>query len=110
MDVGERRQPYSGPGDSLVLGVEFAAAPLLFGLIGHALDGRFGTRPWLTIFLVVFALTGLVVRAYYGYVAAMDRHQSGAPWAKAQPLEVGQPAPGADPALRAGLMRRPWSP
>ncbi len=110
MDVGERRHLYSGFGDSLVLAVEFAATPLLFGFIGHALDGRFGTRPWLTVFLVVFAIAGLVVRSYYGYVAAMERHESGAPWAKAQPLQEDQPGAGADPLLNVRPPRRPWRP
>lgn len=70
--------------------MEFAATPALFGLIGHFLDSRLGTSPWLTIALVLFAVTGLVVRAYYGYVAAMDEHAANAPWRK-RPLPEGQP-------------------
>ncbi len=89
MDVGERRELYSGFGNSLTWAVEFAATPALFGLIGHFLDSRLGTNPWLTIALVLFAVAGLVVRAYYGYVAAMDEHAANAPWRK-QPLPDGQ--------------------
>jgi hypothetical protein len=68
------------------LAFEFAATPLLFGLIGHYLDGRLGTGPWLTVFLVVFALAGLTVRMYYGYVAAMEEHEAAAPWKKVSPV------------------------
>ncbi len=81
MDVGERRELYSGFGNSLVWAVEFAATPVLFGLIGHFLGQRLGLGPWLTIAFVLFAITGLAVRAYYGYVAAMEAHQANAPWA-----------------------------
>lgn len=88
MDVGERRELYSGFGNSLVWAFEFAATPLLFGLIGRFLDNRLGTNPWLTIVLVIFAIAGLVVRSYYGYVAAMDEHEAHAPWAS-PPREQG---------------------
>lgn len=77
--------------------MEFAATPALFGLIGHFLDSRLGTSPWLTIALVLFAVTALVVRAYYGYVAAMDEHAANAPWRKRPPLPEGQPS-SASPA------------
>ena len=80
VDIGERRELYGGFGNSLVLAFEFAATPFLFGLIGHYLDGRLGTGPWLTMFLVVFAVAGLSVRMYYGYVAAMEEHEAAAPW------------------------------
>lgn len=82
MDIGERRELYGGFGNSLVMAFEFAATPFLFGLIGHFVDGRLGTGPWLTMFLVVFAISGLTVRMYYGYVAAMEEHEASAPWRK----------------------------
>ncbi len=80
--LDERRHLYSGFGDSLVQAFEFAATPFLFGWIGHVLDVRLGTNPALTIALVLFALIGLGVRAYYGYEAAMQAHEAEAPWAK----------------------------
>ncbi len=86
-DIGERRELYSGFGNSLVLAFEFAATPFLFGLIGHFLDGRLGTGPWLTIVLVVFALAGLTVRMYYGYAAAMEQHEASAPWRVSPPKQ-----------------------
>ena len=102
MDVGERQELYSGFGNSLIWAVEFAVTPVLFGLIGHFLDSRLGVGPWLTIALVVFAIAGLAVRAYYGYVAAMDAQEANAPWAR-KPLPEGQPlSAGADPALPVG--------
>jgi Putative F0F1-ATPase subunit Ca2+/Mg2+ transporter len=93
LEVGERRELYSGFGDSLVLAFEFAATPFLFGLIGHFVDRRVGTTPWLTIALVVFALAGLTVRMYYGYVAAMEEHERSAPWKRLPPPQspVGTP-------------------
>ena len=87
LDVGERRELYGGFGNSLVWAFEFAATPFLFGLIGHFLDGRLGTGPWLTVFLVVFALAGLSVRMYYGYVAAMEEHEATAPWRVSLPKQ-----------------------
>ena len=87
--MDERRQLYSGFGDSLVQAFEFAATPFLFGWIGHLLDVRLGTNPWLTTSLVLFALIGLGVRAYYGYEAAMRAHEARAPWARAQAPEHG---------------------
>jgi hypothetical protein len=102
LEVDERRELYSGFGNSLTWAVEFAATPLLFGLIGHFLDGVFGTSPWLAIVLVVFAISGLVVRTYYGYVAAMEAHEANAPWRR-KPRPEGQPVTaGADPALPGG--------
>ncbi len=92
MDIGERRELYGGFGNSLVMAFEFATTPFLFGLIGHFVDGRLGTGPWLTMFLVVFAIAGLTVRMYYGYVAAMEEHESKAPWKKVSP-PVGQVSP-----------------
>ena len=85
MEADDRRELYSGFGDSLVRAFEFAATPLLFGLIGHFIDGRLGTLPWLTIALVVFALAGLFVRMYYGYAAAMEAHESKAAWKRVPP-------------------------
>ncbi len=85
LDIGERRELYGGFGNSLVMAFEFAATPFLFGLIGNFADGRLGTRPWLTIVLVVFALAGLTVRMYYGYVAAMEEHEAAAPWKRVSP-------------------------
>jgi F0F1-type ATP synthase assembly protein I len=89
VDIGEKRELYGGFGNSLVWAFEFAATPFLFGLIGHYLDGRLGTGPWLTMLLVVFALAGLSVRMYYGYVAAMEQHEAAAPWKRR--LAEGQP-------------------
>ena len=85
LEVGERRELYSGFGDSLALAFEFAATPSLFGWIGYFIDRRLGTTPWLTIALVIFALAGLTVRIYYRYVAAMAEHERSAPWRKVSP-------------------------
>ena len=112
MDVGERRELYSGFGDSLVWAFEFAATPALFGLIGHFLDRRLGTGPWLTVVLVVFALVGLSVRAYYRYVADMEAIEARAPWAtgaRVSPAEqsVSLPEQGSGGELGGASAERP---
>ena len=80
--VGERRALYAGFGDALSFAVELAAVPVLFALFGLWLDSRFGTRPVLMIVFVVLALVGLGTRAYYTYVAEMDRHEQDKPWTR----------------------------
>ena len=111
--MDERRRLYSGFGNSLVQAFEFAATPFLFGWIGHFLDVRLGTNPGLTIALVLFALTGLGVRAYYGYEAAMQAHEAQAPWAKvpqSEPdlaAELGPLSVGSTVAADGGRMARP---
>lgn len=82
MDLRDKRELYNGFGDSLVRAVELVAVPAVFGLVGHVLDGRFGTSPALTVGLVAFALVGTVVRMYYAYEVAMRAHEAAAPWAR----------------------------
>ncbi len=80
MDRGDNRELWSGLGDTLARAVEFVGTPVLFALFGHAADGQLGTRPLFTVLLVVFALAGTFVRMYYGYEAAMKKHEARAPW------------------------------
>ncbi len=80
MDRGDNRELWSGLGDTLARAFEFVGTPVLFGFFGHAADGRLGTRPLLTVFLVVFALAGTFVRMYYGYETAMKQHEARAAW------------------------------
>jgi hypothetical protein len=64
------QQRKSGPGTSvevsryLGLGLTWALATLLFSYLGLWLDGRLGTRPWLTL---VGAFTGGSAGFYYMY-------------------------------------------
>ena len=73
---GDKRELYNGFGDTLARAFEFAAAPALLGLLGHAIDLRLHTNPLFTVFLVVFGLAGTLVRMYYGYEAAMKEHEA----------------------------------
>ena len=50
---------------------ELLLGPLLFGVLGLWLDARAGTRPVLTVALVLFAFAGAFCKQYYGYRHAM---------------------------------------
>ncbi len=85
MDLESRRELYNGFGDAMARGIEYVGTPVLFALIGFFLDKRLGLTPVLTIALVLFAVAGTVVRAYYGYAAAMSAHEARGPWARQRP-------------------------
>lgn len=59
---------------------EMAVTPVLFALLGLFLDGRFGTRPVLTVALAVFAMVGSFLRAWYHYLARVDALEDGKVW------------------------------
>ena len=80
-DYEQRRQFYRGAGDSWVRAFEFALTPPLFGSFGYLLDRVLGLTPLFTLVMVVFAVVGLMVRAYYAYAEDMKRHEAAAPWA-----------------------------
>lgn len=48
---------------------------LVFFFAGFGMDHWLGTKPWFTLGLTIFGIVGTFVRAYYAYVAEMDRHQ-----------------------------------
>lgn len=50
---------------------ELLLGPLLFGVLGLWLDARAGTRPVITVSLVVFAVVGAFCKQYYSYRHAM---------------------------------------
>lgn len=70
-----RRHLNNGFGESYQRAIEYAAVPPLFGLVGWWLDGRLGWRPVLTILFVAYAVIGLAVRTYFGYVARMKEEE-----------------------------------
>lgn len=76
----DRRDLYNGFGDTLARAVEFAGVPVIFALVGAALDRRFGTVPVLTVALLVVALAGTFVRTWCGYVEAMKAEEAKGPW------------------------------
>lgn len=80
MDPLDRRDLYNGFGNTLARAVEFVAAPVIFALLGAALDRRFGLTPFLTVTLLVLGLAGTFVRTWYGYVEAMKAEEAKGPW------------------------------
>ena len=57
----DRRDLYSGFGDTFTRAFEIVVTPLIFGLIGWWIDGRLGTRPALAI---VFGLVAFAVEMW----------------------------------------------
>ena len=77
-----RRQLYSGYADGMTRAFELVVAPLVFGLVGFALDRVFGLTPVLTIIAVTVAFAGTGVKLWYGYDREMRAHDNGAVWAR----------------------------
>jgi F0F1-type ATP synthase assembly protein I len=80
VETDGKRELYNGFGNAMGLAVELAGAPMLFGLLGWWLDRRYGTGHLLLIVLTLFAVLGLAVKTYYGYVHKMEQHEANAPW------------------------------
>ena len=72
MSDRDRRELRQGAGDAFSTSFELIATPLIFGLLGWYLDGRFGLFPVLTLALAVVALSYGVWQLYSKYVASMD--------------------------------------
>jgi F0F1-type ATP synthase assembly protein I len=83
VDLKDRQHLYNGFGNGLARAFELAATPLVFGFLGHLLDGWLGTSPAFLIAFVVFSLAGLSARMWYGYDAEMKAHEAAGPWARA---------------------------
>lgn len=73
---------YGGFGDALAQAFEFAVIPVLFGALGLWLDSRLGTRPWITVVLLVLGVTGVVARALYVYKDKVEAEEEGKPWTR----------------------------
>lgn len=80
----DRRAPgwQQGLGDGLAQAFSLVLTPLLFGLAGWWLDGRFGTGPVLAVVLTTLAVAGTFLAAYYEYKARMEQAEAGKPWAR----------------------------
>jgi len=72
MSDRDRRELRQGAGDAFSTSFELIATPLIFGLLGWYLDGRFGLFPVLTLVLALVALSYGVWQLYSKYVASMD--------------------------------------
>jgi len=82
VDVRDKRDLYNGFGDTLARAFELVVTPLVFALLGRLLDGWLDTTPVFTVALGAFGLAGTVLRMYFGYEAAMKRHEQAGPWAR----------------------------
>lgn len=83
MEVRKRQAVQAGGfSDGLSLALELAAGPLLFGLIGWALDRAAGTAPLLLLVLGVFGFVGSCCAFSYRYLDAMTREEEGKPWTR----------------------------
>jgi len=78
----DHRSLYGGFGDALAQAFEFAVIPVLFGALGLWLDGRLGTRPWITVVLLVVGILGVVTRTLYVYKAKIEAEEEGKPWTR----------------------------
>jgi F0F1-type ATP synthase assembly protein I len=78
--LADHQALYNGFGNALAQAVEFAGTPLIFFLVGHWLDRRYGTGPVLAIVLFLVALVGVSVNAFYRYKEAMEQAEEGKPW------------------------------
>lgn len=68
--------------DGLSRAFEFAAGPVVLGVIGWLIDRATGTAP---LFLVIFAVFGLVATSlsfFYRYQAESARQDAGKPWTR----------------------------
>ena len=81
MDRHERAELIKGLGDDVAArGFELVGAPIIFALVGLALDRWIGTTPLFTIALAVFALAGSAYMLWFRYDEQMKAHESDAVW------------------------------
>ena len=76
-------------GFSIALGTAFelVGTTVVFTLFGLWLDSRFGTRPVFTVALMLLAVLGLSVSAYYRYKDQIRREEEGKPWTRNRPTK-----------------------
>ena len=68
--------------DGLSQAFEFAAGPVVMGLIGWLVDLAAGTGPFFLIVFAVFGVIGSFVSFYYRYQAQTARLDEGKPWTR----------------------------
>ena len=70
-----RSQDLQGLDDGFTRAIELVVTPVVFALIGLAIDSLAGTRPLFTISLAVFAIVGQSAVMWYRYDARMRQHE-----------------------------------
>ena len=86
--AGERRDQRDtrhGFSNALSHAFELAGTTVVFVLLGLWIDSRVSTRPLFTVVLGLLAVIGLGVRAYYTYLAQIERDEEGKPWLHKSP-------------------------
>lgn len=68
--------------DGLSQAFEFAAGPVVMGLIGWLVDLALGTAPLFLVILALFGVLGSFVSFYYRYQAETARLDEGKPWTR----------------------------
>jgi hypothetical protein len=87
-DNGVRHEPESatqlhqralatGFGNAMGTATEIALLPGIFGTLGWLLDRWLGTSPLFLVTFLVFAFTGMLVRAWLGYDKDMREQEAG---------------------------------
>jgi len=68
--------------DALSRAFEFAAGPVVMGVIGWLIDLAAGTGPLFLVIFAVFGVVGSFVSFYYRYQAETARLDEGKPWTR----------------------------
>ncbi len=68
--------------DGLSKAIEFAAGPVVLGIIGWLIDRSAGTEPLFLVVLALFGAIGSFVTFYYRYQAQTARQDEGKPWTR----------------------------
>lgn len=71
-------------------GFTIALAPLVFGLIGHWLDGATGWSPWLAISFATYALVGAIVHTMVEYRREMAEEDRTPAWTRGADSRSGE--------------------
>jgi F0F1-type ATP synthase assembly protein I len=75
VDLHAKRELNNGFGNALARAVELTVSPVIFGFFGYLIDGWFGTRPIVMVFLFVFTFGYLLWRQLTNYDAAMKQEE-----------------------------------
>jgi F0F1-type ATP synthase assembly protein I len=68
--------------NALQQAIEFAAVPVLLGLVGWLIDSAAGTGPLFLIALACFGVVGSFASFYYRYQAETAKLDEGKPWTR----------------------------
>lgn len=82
---------------------ELVVSPLILGLLGWWLDGRFGTRPLLVVVFAVFGVAGAATKLFLDYRRKMAEHVGEAEAANTERLAQHAAARAERDAARAEL-------